>query len=59
MKVIDLLSLLDDFTNVDIWEDDEIVSSYNGKDSIDPKYNDREIESFSAGYYKLDIVVKA
>ena len=58
MKLIDLLEKIDDSSNVMIWEDNEVVSSYDGKNSIDEKYNDREVESISAGYFFIDIEIK-
>lgn len=46
MKVIELLSVLHDSVNVRVVdnETDEIVSYYDGKNSIDECYNEREIE---------------
>jgi len=58
MKLIDLLEKIDESSNVMIWEDNEVVSSYDGKNSIDEKYNDREVESISAGYFLIDIEIK-
>lgn len=58
MKLIDLLEKIDESSNVMIWEDNEVVSSYDGKISIDEKYNDREVESISAGYFLIDIEIK-
>ena len=58
MKLIDLLEKIDESSNVMIWEDNEVVSSYDGKNSIDEKYNDREVESISAGYFLIDIEIE-
>lgn len=58
MKLIDLLEKIDESSNVMIWEDNEVVSSYDGKNSIDEEYNDREVESISAGYFLIDIEIK-
>jgi hypothetical protein len=58
MKLIDLLEKIDESSNVMIWEDNEVVSSYDGKNSIDEKYNDREVESISVGYFLIDIEIE-
>lgn len=58
MKLIDLLEKIDESSNVMIWEDNEVVSSYDGKNSIDEKYNDREVKSISVGYFLIDIEIK-
>lgn len=45
MKLIELLSLISDYSRVEIYsaEDLSCLGEYNGKDSIDTKYNDFNI----------------
>ena len=54
MKVIDLLSLISDYTNVLVMDTDgNELGYYDGRDSIPENLNEREIESVSASIYKL------
>lgn len=57
MKLIDLLSVISEYTRVQVWRDNEVVAEYDGKNSIDEKYNDEEVKSVSAGLYKIDIEI--
>ena len=46
MKLIDLLEVCTDNTHVRVLNlEEQEVAEYDGKDSIDPKYNDREVRS--------------
>lgn len=61
MKLIELLSLINEHSNVIVIDTSyEIVSGYNGKDSIDNKYNNykvREIiHSTNAIYVMISII---
>lgn len=54
MKLIDLISAIDENTHVFVWAHDKddpgqdtLVSTYDGKDSIDPVYNGEAVESVS------------
>ena len=54
MKIIELLSVLHDSANVRIVsnEHDSVLSYYDGKNSIDEQYNEREIETiYNDGNY--------
>ena len=58
MKLIDLLAVIDEnieFVNVYIGCD--MVAAYNGKDSIDPAYNEHEVRNVYAGRYGIGIEV--
>lgn len=44
MKLIDLLSIINDNTNVLIHNADcEVLAEYDGRNSIDSEFNDREV----------------
>lgn len=43
MKLIDLLSIIDANINVKVFVGADNVSTYDGKDSIDSKYNDFDV----------------
>ena len=66
MTLLDLISVIDENTNVFVWAHDEadpgqdiLVSTYDGKDSIDPIYNDELVESVSsAAGEAIDIVLQ-
>lgn len=59
MKLIDLLSIITDESKVVVEDyDGEIYEIYDGKNSIDPKYNNREIVSVSSGYYQIGIIIR-
>ena len=53
MKLIDLISVITDNTTVYVWRDGEIISTYDGKDSIDEKYNNEIVLSVYAGNYNI------
>lgn len=44
MKLIELLLITSEHRNMCIWDNDEIIAQYNGRDSIPEELNDREIE---------------
>ena len=55
MKLIDIISLMTDYSTVVVWQDGEEIARYDGKDSIPETLNDHMVRSLSTGYYKLDI----
>ena len=57
MKLIDLLSVIADYTTVNLWRDGEVISAYDGKASIDERYNNEQVVAVTAGYYKIDIEI--
>lgn len=60
MKVIDILSIATDYTNIAIYTTaGEIVSWYNGKNSIDEAYNTADIVQITAIDNKLIIYINA
>lgn len=58
-KLIDLLSILTDYTKVKVYEvgTDKEIARYDGKDSIPTKLNAREIHSATVedGWFKIFI----
>ena len=46
MKVIDLLERISDSARVEIYEKGVLISLFDGKNSIDDKYNNRIVKSF-------------
>lgn len=59
MKLIELFELITDESNVIIWDaEGTICERYSGKDSIDPKYNERETINISSGYYQIAIIIR-
>lgn len=61
MKLIELLTLINEHSNVLLIDTSyEIVSSYNGKDSIDTKYNNCKvceiIHATNAIYVMISII---
>lgn len=60
MKVIDILSIVTDYTNIAIYTTaGEIVSWYDGKNSIDEKYNDADVVQITVINNKLVIYINA
>lgn len=57
MRIIDILSILSDETNVNIWDGNEIIAAYDSKNSIPEYLNDLPIKSITSGYYCIDIDV--
>lgn len=57
MKLIDLLSVIAEDVTVAIWKDNEVVSVYDGKDSIDEHYNNETIKQVWAGNFKIDVEI--
>lgn len=55
MTVIDILSIVSDETNVNVWENGEIIATYDGKDNIPEELNDRVITQISAGIHFINI----
>ena len=52
-----LLSILSDQTSVNVWQEGEIIAVYDGKESIDDKYNKLTVKSVSAGNFNINIEV--
>ena len=44
MKLEELLLIASEHRNMYIWDNDEIIAQYDGRDSIPEKLNDREVE---------------
>ena len=57
MKVIDLLNVIDEASSVEVWKDNELLSVYDGKDSIDSKLNNEVVKSISSGYFKIAVEI--
>lgn len=57
MKISDILPLITDETNVNIWDKGEIIAAYDGKNSIPEYLNTLTIKSITSGYYCIDIDV--
>lgn len=59
MKLIDLLSILTDYTNVKVYEvgSSKEIAKYDGKDAIPTELNKREIHSATVedGWFKISI----
>lgn len=49
MKLIDLLSVISDGTRVNIWQDGDIVSFYDGKSAIDTELNECDVLQVRGG----------
>lgn len=48
MRVCELMELVTETTMLQLWnEDGDVISVYDGKNSINPKYNELEVESIS------------
>lgn len=59
MKLIELLSVCREDTVITVWDDtDRFVARYDGKDSIDKKYNNCKVLSIGGGYYGPDNVIE-
>lgn len=59
MKVIDIISICNDNTKVDIINNDtaEVLTQYDGKNSIDKKYNDCVVKSVNVFNNTLTISI--
>lgn len=57
MKVIDILEIANESANIHIVENNKVVSSYNGKDNIDKKYNNMEVRKIDAMLFDILIYV--
>ena len=55
MKIIDILQLVTEESEIVIYEDYEEVAKYDGKESIPKELNDRDIIAISSGYYRINI----
>lgn len=55
MKIIDILQLVTEESEIVIYEDYEEVAKYDGKESIPEELNDRDIIAISSGYYRINI----
>lgn len=44
MKLIELLLITSEHRNMYIWDNDEIIAQYDGRDSIPEELNNREVE---------------
>lgn len=57
MKVIDIISLVDEETKVDVWENSELIATYDGKNSIPEELNSRLVKGITGGYMAIGIEV--
>lgn len=58
MKLIDLLSVTDEFTNVSVYDRDyDLLSKYDGKNSIDEELNDLPIYKVGTSEDGIVIIV--
>lgn len=48
MKLIDLLSLIDDYSEVRVYNSEQVIAVYDGKDSIPSELNNCQIVSVFA-----------
>ena len=55
MTILDILTVIDEETAVNVWRDGEIIATYDGRDSIPEELNTAEVKSVSAGHYLLTI----
>lgn len=55
MKVIDLLSVISDTSTIEIFENNEPICLYDGKNSIPEEVNGREVLSVSSGHFKINV----
>lgn len=61
MKLESILSIINESTNVNVidYNTNEIISRYDGKDSIDPELNEKEVISQYIENNELYIVILA
>lgn len=57
MKVIDILGIVNENTCVHIVENEKVVSTYDGKNSIDKKYNDMPVKKIDSILFTILIYV--
>ena len=57
MLLINLLSIIPDETPVNVYREGRIIARYDGKESIDDKYNKLIVKSVSAGNFNINIEV--
>ena len=59
MKLIDLLSITDESTNVNVYDlEGNKVAFYDGKNSIDEEYNEIEVYRISAKSNSLEVTLQ-
>lgn len=59
MKVGELLPLINDEVRIHITNGShDVISLYDGKESIDPRYNDYEIAQIFVGMWTIEIQIK-
>lgn len=58
MKLIDLLSLTNENTNVNVYDlEGNLISLYDGKNSIEEEYNEIEIHNIKVNNDMLEITI--
>lgn len=57
MKVIDILEIVNENTCVHIVENEKVVSTYDGKNSIDKKYNDMPVKKIDSILFTILIYI--
>ena len=59
MKLIDLLSVTSEITNVNVYNlDGDLITFYDGKNSIDEKYNDIEVFEINVNSNDLEVIIR-
>ena len=57
MKLGDLLAVINEHEHVLVSVDDYVVASYDGKDAVDPKWNDCEVTEVSADHIGRNLFI--
>ena len=59
MKLIDLLSVTSEVTNVNVYNlDGDLLTFYDGKNSIDEEYNDIEVFEINVNNNDLEVIIR-
>ena len=59
MKLIDILSITSESANVNVYDlQNNLITFYDGKNSIDEEYNDIEVFEINVNNNVLDIIIK-
>lgn len=57
MRLGDLLAVTSEHTHVLVSVDDYLVASYDGRDAVDPKWNDCEVREVSTDHLSGNLYV--
>lgn len=59
MKLIDLLSITSEVTNVNVYNlDGDLLTFYDGKNSIDEEYNNIEVFEINVNNNYLEVIIR-